>query len=173
MARPLKGGEAAIADWSLVTQSGGKRQLVGLTQTHLLPISCECWSCCEYFAAGAWYVSVANRFPLSFRSFNKGAPPWRRRQRKRKQRKRSNFELRRCNFKCNVRDWRLDSIQPPFACAICILNGEAGRFKACSTKRLIPSPEIRNAALSNVLLRSLNPSNKFVELNTQIIRLTS
>jgi hypothetical protein len=39
--------------------------------------------------------------------------------------------------------------------------------------RLIPLAAIGNSALSNVQLRSLNPSNEFVELNTQLIRLTS
>jgi hypothetical protein len=32
--------------------------LAGLTRKHLLAISCECCSCWEYFAAGAWYVFV-------------------------------------------------------------------------------------------------------------------
>jgi hypothetical protein len=79
----------------------------GLTRKHLLPISCEWCSYWEYFSAGAWYVFV-RVVQLSFRSFNKGAPPWRRRQRKRKRRRRNNFELGRRNFKCDARDWRLD-----------------------------------------------------------------
>ena len=80
----------------------------GLTRKHLVQISCEWRSYWEYSAAGAWYVFVRVA-QLSFRSFNKGAPSWRRRQRKRKRRRRSSFELGRRNSKCDARDWRLDT----------------------------------------------------------------
>jgi len=40
----------------------GKGRLAGLTLKCPPPISCECRSCWEYFALGAWYVFVRISF---------------------------------------------------------------------------------------------------------------
>lgn len=48
----------------------------------------------EVFWPNPWYIFVANRFPLSFRSSNKGATRWQRRQKRRKPRRRSNSRFR-------------------------------------------------------------------------------
>ena len=86
----------------------GKRRLAGLTPEHPLPISCE-WRGCRGVLCGKRMVCFcANQFLLRFRTFNTGAPLWRRKQRKRKRRRRSNSALGRRNFKCDARDRRLD-----------------------------------------------------------------
>jgi hypothetical protein len=112
------------------------------------------FACCQSLvhavAAGSvlplWRVVdfCANRFVLRFRSSNKGATPWLRKQRKRKRRRRSNFALRR-QWASQLRARRMSSAaghfqppfacaQPPFACAIGILNGVAGWFRAHSRR---------------------------------------
>jgi hypothetical protein len=105
------------------------------------------FACCQSLvhavAAGSvlplWHVVdfCANRFVLRFRSSNKGATPWLRKQRRRKRRRRSNFALRR-QWASQLRARRMSSaaghFQPPFACAIGILNGVAGWFRAHSPR---------------------------------------
>ena len=107
----------------------GRSQVAGRTQKYPLPISCVCSRRREYFASWRVVDFCANRFLLSFRSSNEGATPWLRKQRKRKRRRRSSFELQ---YASQLKARRLSSaaghIQPPFACAICILNGEGGRL---------------------------------------------
>jgi len=86
----------------------GKRRLAGLTPKHPLPISCECRSCQGVLCGKRMVCFCANQFLLRFRTFNTGAPSWRKRQRKRKRRRKSNLALGRRNFKCDARDRRLD-----------------------------------------------------------------
>ncbi len=88
------------------------------------------FSCCQSLVHAATAGSMllprrvvdfcANRFVLRFRSSNKGATPWLRKQRKRKRRRRSNFALRR-QWASQLRSRRMSSaaghFQPPFACA--------------------------------------------------------
>ena len=97
------------------------------TQKYLLPFSCVCSGRREYFASWRVVDFCANQFLLSFRSSNEGATPWPRKQRKRKRRRRSSFELQ---WASQPKVRRLSSaaghIQPPFSCAIGILNGEGG-----------------------------------------------
>ena len=62
---------------------------------------------------------------LSFQSSNKGVPPWQRkprRQRKRKQRRRSSFELFASQLQVRRMILAAGHIQPPFDCAVCVLN---------------------------------------------------
>jgi hypothetical protein len=107
----------------------GRSQVAGRTQKYPLPISCVCSRRREYFASWRVVDFCANRFLLSFRSSNEGATPWLRKQRKRKRRRRSSFELQ---WASQLKVRRLSSaaghIQPPFACAIGILGGEGGRL---------------------------------------------